>query len=105
VPTVNKRVWARRAFQYGPHDLDRGQIFELMDSPRDEFLLSRGYLEIAPKEQQVRCGECGAEFVDHLMLRGHGDKRHQVRSDEEQQLFDRRQAAREDALAPIRTGA
>ena len=56
-------------------DLDRGEIFKLVDQPNDDLLVNLKY--VAPVESGVRghqCDECGRKFIDPFTLVTHQKK-------------------------------
>lgn len=86
-------------FNYGDLPLMRGQVFTMSGSPNDAILLGRGYvMALEGKPETTKCGECGAEFIGHVELRGHGDRLHPVRSrtpEDEDRFLDRQDAMSE----------
>jgi hypothetical protein len=98
------RFWARRPFDYGRLSLDRGQVFAPTGSAHDERLERLGYMvPLGRDASTVTCAPCGAEFIGDGERRGHGDKRHRVRSldpREEDRLVDREERVLEQ-VAPL----
>ena len=76
-PTGVLVVEAKRAFDYGRQEIDRGEIFALTGHRNDALLVRIGYVEIVdPALQRLPCA-CGRLFVDERKLRAHKARDHQ----------------------------
>lgn len=54
---------AKRPMQYGPRQMDRGEIFEPKGERNDEKLLRLGYVRVLKKADPVAtCGTCQRQF-------------------------------------------
>ena len=99
------QVWARRPFQYGDKQLDRGQVFDLTGSRNDERLLRLGYVEEIKRARKDlhECAACGALFVGGNERAGHYERRHvrvNLSPDEEDRRIDREERMLNE-VAPI----
>lgn len=102
---MGQQVWARRPFQYGDKNLDRGQVFELSGARNDERLLRLGYCEETKRKkgELSECSACGALFVGGNERAGHYERVHvrvNLTPDEEDRRFDRQEKFLEE-VAPI----
>jgi hypothetical protein len=62
---------------YGGKTVDRRQVVELKGLRNDDGLLRHEQLVLVPKGHEfVKCGECGAEFMEEATRTVHGDLRH-----------------------------
>ena len=56
-------------------DLDRGEIFKLVDQPNDEVLINMRYVTPIEKDaKKYQCDNCGRKFIDSTTLRAHAKK-------------------------------
>jgi len=91
---MGQQVWARRPFQYGNRQLDRGQVFELGGARNDERLLRLGYCEAwkGKRNELHECAACGALFVGGNEREGHYERKHvrvELSPEEEDRRIDR----------------
>lgn len=70
------QVWARVPFTYGGRQLDKGELFELRNLPRDQQLLGLRYMEYfaVTKHGRYQCPDCGRNFVREDFLYAHKQK-------------------------------
>ena len=70
MPTL---YFARVPFTYNKKNLDRGEIAELKDTPRDAKLVGLGYFRPYDKHEHrdVPCDMCGRHFVNEQFYRDH----------------------------------
>lgn len=107
MPDPKQKVWATRPYEYGPHTLDRGQMFVLRGLPNDEKLTRLGYVEpVKDGETGYPCRVCGEPFIGLPELNAHGQKRHPARPRSLSPDEEDAQAEREEAMlahvAPLR---
>ena len=98
------RVFARRPFDYGALELDRGQVFELAGAANDEKLTRLGYCaEVDKGAEMSECSECHAEFIGLAEKVGHGQKRHPEVPFTPDQIdrMEEREEKRLDVVAPL----
>lgn len=102
--TQEEKHWARRPFQYGQDNLERGQIFSLSGQRNDEKLLRLGYVsKVDTKTEEYQCGVCGKTFIDLGSRDGHGKTGHRRRPlspEEEDAELDRQERFLEQ-VAPL----
>lgn len=69
-------VIAKIPFQYGPQQLERGEIISLRGFPRDNQLIALKYfLQYDPREHQKQnCPMCGKSFAGYSFLLAHKKK-------------------------------
>jgi len=99
-----KKYYARRAFDYGPQSLDRGQVFTLGDYPNNERLIRLGYIAEVPRGSDTYiCELDGAEFIGEAERRAHGDKitKRAALDPDEQDRFDEREERIANQVAPL----
>lgn len=86
MPDKAPRYWVRwvnpgsGVFKYFGVDYDHGQLVPLRPGPTYDKLLNIMYVaEVDQPRLIVRCGVCGAEFLNERFLNAHGAKRHSAR--------------------------
>lgn len=103
---MSTKYYARRPFDYGDKQVDRGQVLELLGLRNDEKLIRLGFvLELRRGEHICPCGVCGAQFVGDNELNAHGAMRHanrfqQLSPEEEDRQLDRQEKMLEQ-VAPL----
>ena len=69
--------FARRSFNYGGEELDRGQVVELRGLVNDQKLINVGYFRVChPGGEASECSTCGAHFINDHFREQHGELRH-----------------------------
>jgi hypothetical protein len=69
-------VIARIPFQYGPQNVERGEVLTLKGFPRDNQLLAlRYFIQYDAREHNKQpCPMCGRTFAGYSFLLGHKKK-------------------------------
>ncbi len=73
---VEVKVFARKPFKYAGQNLDRGEVFSLRATPRDEQLLGLRYIApfVSSKMSVYQCDGCGRKFVGEAHRLAHQRK-------------------------------
>lgn len=75
------RVYARRPFKYGSHDLAMGEVIEIEGLPNDEKLVRLGYFAtVRSKAKTFECNRCGKKFLELGTLDAHGRRDHEIKT-------------------------